>query len=163
MCGSRRTTRSGWKSLTSAPGAAAWRCPWVWLSGSSPCRRAWPGTPRLTMTGPPSSGGSSYRAFSHPTRRTQPAARSGAAPTAVLPASYFGPHADSGCLRSIVASRLSSACRSTGRRVRCPPSSAGQRSWTSPQARCQAQGPAANAALTDPGQPRAEVSRMRTS
>jgi len=37
-------------------------------------------------------------------------------------------------MRSIVAYRLSSACRHNGRRVRCPPSSAvGQRSWTSPR------------------------------
>src|SRR6266702_1093526 len=66
MCGSRPTTRSGWTSLTSAPGAAAWRCPWVWRSGSSLCPRVWPGTPRLTMTGSPSSGGSSRLASWHP-------------------------------------------------------------------------------------------------
>ncbi len=38
----------------------------AWQSGPSPCRRAWPGTPRLTMTGSPSSGGNSYPAFSYP-------------------------------------------------------------------------------------------------
>jgi hypothetical protein len=40
--------------LTSARAAAAWRCLWGWRSGSSPCRMAWSGTPRLTMTGLPS-------------------------------------------------------------------------------------------------------------
>ena len=41
------------------PGAPAWRCPWVWRSGSSPCQTVWPDTPRPTTTGSPSSGGSS--------------------------------------------------------------------------------------------------------
>src|SRR5262249_49887887 len=59
MCGWRPTTRSGWRCRTSARGAAAWRCLWGWRGGSSPCRMAWSGTPRLTKTGVPRLGGSS--------------------------------------------------------------------------------------------------------
>jgi Deoxycytidylate deaminase len=49
------------ESRTSAPGAAASRCPWAWRSGSSPCPRGWSVTPRPTTTRLPGSGGSGGR------------------------------------------------------------------------------------------------------
>src|ERR1039457_6505334 len=80
MCGSRRTTRSGWRNPTFAPAAAAWRCPWAWRSGSSPCPTAWPDAPQLTTTGSPSSAGSNHPAVPHLTTRPSPVARFDPAP-----------------------------------------------------------------------------------
>src|SRR5580693_1977353 len=62
MSGSRPTTRCGWINPTSAPVAAASRCPWAWRSGSSPSRPDWSATPRRTTTRSPSSAGSSAEA-----------------------------------------------------------------------------------------------------